>query len=93
MATRRFTINKVVDAVIDSDCVILDGESSEADNGKDIYAYMGDSAIDRELLHEETKGFTTDIDEHASCEHLRDSQDVIAELATCIESSIRIYFT
>ena len=41
-------------AVFDSDFGISDGDLSRQENGDDIYAYMGDAAIERRRLREET---------------------------------------
>ena len=41
-------------AVFDSNFGISDGDLSRQENGEDIYAYMGDAAIERRRLREET---------------------------------------
>ena len=57
MATRRLTAGDVVAAVFDSDFGIFSDSSKQGD-GEDIYAYMGDAAIERRRLREETRCLT-----------------------------------
>ena len=62
MAMRRLTTGDVVAAVFDSDYGIFYDDSSRQEDGEDIediYAYMGDAAIERRRLREETRRFMT----------------------------------
>ena len=58
MEMRRLTAGDIVEVVFDSDFSILNGDSSRQEGGEDIYAYMGDTAIERQRLHEETRRLT-----------------------------------
>ena len=60
MATRKFSVQDVVATVCDSDFGFSDADSSRVEDGEDIYAYLGDSIIDRQSLHEESRRLTSD---------------------------------
>ena len=47
MATRRYTISEVADAVFDDDFGLSKEESSDEEDGEDIYAYLGDPIVKR----------------------------------------------
>ena len=60
MATRRLTVGNIVAAVFDSDFGFTDGDSSRKEDGKDIYADRGDTAIEWQRLREETRCLTVE---------------------------------
>ena len=47
MATRRFTVDEALEAVFDDDFGLSDGESSEEEEGDDLYALLGDPIVRR----------------------------------------------
>ena len=47
MATRRFTVDEALEAVFDDDFGLSDGESSEEEEGDDLYALLGDPVVRR----------------------------------------------
>ena len=59
MATRIFATNKVIDAIFDSDFGISDGDTSADECGEEVYAYSGESVIDRRQLREESRRLST----------------------------------
>ena len=48
MATRKFSVQDMVATVCNSDFGFSDADSSGVEDGEDIYAYLGDSIIDRQ---------------------------------------------
>ena len=75
MATRRLTAGDVVEAVYDSDFGISDGDSSGQEDGEDIYAYMGDAAIERWRLHEESRRLTSSVENNTNSSDVADAPD------------------
>lgn len=45
MATRRFTVSEVADAVFDDDFGLSGEESSDEESGEDLYAYLGEPIV------------------------------------------------
>ena len=61
--TRKLTAGDIVAAVFDSDFGISDGDSSRHEGEEDIYADIGDAAIERQrLLCKETRCLTVEND-------------------------------
>ncbi len=60
MATKRFATNEVIDAIFDSDFGISDGDTSADECGEEVYAYSGESVIDRRRLREESRRLLTE---------------------------------
>lgn len=60
MASRRLDVEDILEAVLDSDFGLSDDGDSEEEDGEDIYAYRGNSVLDRAWLSSETRRLTSD---------------------------------
>ena len=58
MATRKLTVGNIVAVVFDSNFGFSDGDSNRKEDGEDIYADRGDTAIEWQRLREETRRLT-----------------------------------
>ena len=76
----------VVAAVFDSDFGISNGDSSGQEDGEDIYAYMGNAAIERRHLHKESRRLTSSVENNTSSSDVadapnsKDDSEVAAEI-------------
>ena len=60
MASKRFDVDEVLEAVFDSDFGLSDGDSSAGEDGDSVYAYLGDPVIDRSSISALTSRMTID---------------------------------
>ena len=58
MAMTRLTVGNIVAVVFDSDFGFSDGDSNRKEDGEDIYADRGDTAIEWQRLRKETRRLT-----------------------------------
>ena len=63
MATRRFTVEEALDAVLDDNFSLSDGQSSEEEEGDDLYAVLGEPVICRSDIDALTRDLVVDDDD------------------------------
>ena len=60
MATKRLTVDDVLETIFDDEFGLSDGESSDEECGEDLYAYLGESVVSRSDVDALTRAIVSD---------------------------------